>query len=88
MKILGDEIDVIAKFKGTNKPVPIKFSIKEGEQESVKVIKVDKVIFSDEEKLAGIKAYVYRCQSIIDGKILLYELKYYIDKCKWVLYKM
>jgi len=87
MKIIGDEIDVIVKFKRKNKPIPVKFSIQEG-QEPPRVIRVDKVLFSEEEKLAGLRSYVYRCQSVIDGEERLFELKYYIQDCRWVLYKI
>ncbi len=87
MKIVGDEIDVIVKFKKANKPVPLKFSIQEA-GEMPRIIKVEKVLYTSEEKLAGIRSYVYRCQSTIDGEEKLFELKYYIQDCRWVLYKI
>ncbi len=87
MKIIGDEIDVIVKFKRKNKPQPLKFSIGE-EGEAIRVIRVDKILYSEEEKLAGLRSYVYRCQSMIDGEEKLFELKYYIQDCRWVLHKI
>jgi hypothetical protein len=87
MKIVGDEIDVIVKFKRKTKPIPLKFGIHELEG-NPQIIKVDKILYTEEEKLAGIRAYVYRCQSMIDGELKLYELKYYIQDCRWVLYKI
>lgn len=87
MKIVGDGIDVIVKFKGKNKPEPLKFSIV-GEDGMGKIIKVDKVLCVEEDKSAGIRSYVYRCQSTIGDELKLYELKYYIQDCRWVLYKI
>ena len=87
MKIIGEEIDVIVKFKKRAKPIPLKFSIIESDG-TPQIIKVEKIIFTEEEKLAGISAYVYRCQSTIDGEFKPYELKYYIKDCRWVLYKI
>ncbi len=87
MKIIGDGIDAIVKFKGKNKPEPIKFSIADSDGAG-RVIKVDKVICVEEDNSAGIKSYVYRCQSQIEGELKLYELKYYIQDCRWVLYKI
>lgn len=42
----------------------------------------------EETKVAGIKAFVYLCQSEVDGVAKLYELKYLISDCRWELYKM
>lgn len=67
-------------------PIPIKFIISDGDHKQI--IKIDKVICTDEEKLAGNKMYIYRCQSIIEGNEKLYELKYEVDKCKWYLFKI
>lgn len=67
--------------------VLIKFKIKD-ENEKVTVIKVDRVLFSEKEKLAGNIMYLYSCQSIFDNTEKKYELKYDIISCKWMLWKM
>lgn len=87
MKILAEPIDAVVKFKGREKPIPYKFRYSDKE-ETIHEVKVDKILMSEETKLAGIRAYIYLCQSSIDGITKLYELKYLINDCRWELYKM
>lgn len=87
MKILAEPIDAVVKFKGKEKPIPYKFRYSDRE-EIIHEVKVDKILMSEETKLAGIRAYIYLCQSSIDGITKLYELKYLINDCRWELYKM
>lgn len=87
MKILAEPIDAIVIFKGKNKPKPFKFKYRDN-NEVIHEIRIDKILQEEETKIAGIKAFIYRCQSEIDGVIKVYELKYRIDECKWELYKM
>ena len=87
MKILAEPIDAVVRFKGKEKPIPYKFRYADKE-EVVHEVRVDKILMSEETKLAGIRAYIYLCQSNIDGISRLYELKYLISDCRWELYKM
>jgi len=87
MKILAEPIDAIVKFKGKDRPLPYKFRYSD-KQSMTHEIKIDKVILIEETKIAGIRAYVYRCQREIDGTCKIYELKYLISDCRWELYKM
>ncbi|NTW72480.1 MAG: hypothetical protein HGA49_09595 [Eubacteriaceae bacterium] len=86
MKVVSREIEMIAWFKKTDMPVPVKFRIESESKNST--IKIDKVIQAVEEKLAGNRMYVYRCQSIIGDRERIYELKYEIGTCKWFLFKI
>jgi len=52
------------------------------------IINVDRIITRAEEKLAGNRMIVFKCQSVFDSTEKLYELKYEINTCKWFLYKM
>lgn len=87
MKILAMPIEAAAWFKLKEKPQPVKFRYKD-EEGMVHQIKVDQIQFVEEIKIAGIKAYVYRCQSQVGGMEKLYELKYLVNDCRWELYKM
>ncbi|MBU3110085.1 hypothetical protein [Clostridium lacusfryxellense] len=51
-------------------------------------IKVDKVISVEKEKLAGNFMLVFTCQSVIKAAERVYELKYELITCKWILYKL
>ncbi len=86
MKAIAKPIDVIAWFTEDGTPSPIRFRI--NTDESKQVIKVDRVVFMQREKLAGNPMLVFRCQSLIDNIDKVYELKYEINTCKWLLWKM
>ncbi|MDF2884247.1 MAG: hypothetical protein K0R54_4814 [Clostridiaceae bacterium] len=86
MKVVSKEIEMIAYFKSGGKIAPIKFRIEEDNK--WKVIKVDRIISMDLEKLCGNKLLVYTCSAVIEGTERIFEIKYDIEKCKWILYKI
>jgi len=87
MKILAEPIDALVMFRGKAVPQPYKFRYTERDG-SIREIRIDKILETEEVKTAGIRALVYRCQSEISGVAILYELKYLIADCRWELYKM
>lgn len=87
MKILMKPIEMIAWFTEQGAPTPVKYRTTLEDKSKVS-IKVDKIITKDEEKLAGNRMIIFKCQSIINGTEKAYELKYEINTCKWFLYKM
>ena len=87
MKILARPVDAIAVFKESKYPMPYRFRFAETDG-SVEDVIVDRIYSIDERKIAGTRAYVYRCQSIIGGVERIYELKYLIEEAKWQLYKI
>jgi len=87
MKVMARAIKMIAWFAEDGTPNPVRFKIK-NDDESESVIKVDRVISKEFEKLAGNKMILFRCQSVLNDVNKLYELKYEINTCKWMLYKM
>ena len=87
MKILAEPIEAIVKFKTKEKPMPYKFRYADKEQ-LYQEIKIDKILMVEETKMAGIRAFVYRCQSEMNGSMKIYELKYLVSDCRWELYKM
>jgi len=87
MKVLMKPIEMIALFNSKEKPIPLRYRIVD-EDNTYKVIKVDRIIFAKEEKLAGNRMIFYRCKSKINNSERIYELKYEIDTCKWFLYKI
>lgn len=87
MKVVAKPIEMIAWFDNEGIVHPIRFKIQSEDQDN-KVISVGKVLKTDIEKLAGNKMYVFTCMSNIDGCTRLYEIKYDLDRCKWVLFKI
>lgn len=86
MKVYMKPIKMIAWFEENGKLTPIRYQLND-EKENI-AIKVDKIITVGEEKLAGNRMYIYRCQSIVEGTEKVYELKYELSTCKWFLYKI
>lgn len=87
MKVLMKPIETIAWFKKDSFPTPLRFRI-ETEDKSKLVIKIDKILFKEEEKLGGNRMIVYRCEGIIQDLNRIFEIKYDIATCKWYLFKM
>jgi len=87
MKVLMKQIEMIAWFNLGDYPVPLRYRIT-SEDYTNRVVKIDKILFREEEKLAGNRMILYRCESIIDNIQRIFELKYEISTCKWYLYKM
>ncbi len=69
------------------KITPLRLRI-ERDDESLQVIKVDKVITRANEKFAGIRMIVFTCQSLVEDIEKRYELKYELNTCRWILYKI
>lgn len=86
MKVLMQPVEMIARFSLDGTPRPVKYQVT-SEGESV-VIRVDQILFKTEEKLAGNRMLLFRCQSEINGFSKIFELKYELNTCKWFLYKM
>lgn len=86
MKIIAKEIEMIASFKNGERPIPVRFKFFDNEQ--IEVIKVARIISTDEEKPAGKRMFIYRCQSIFGNIEKIYELKFEVEKCRWLLFKI
>jgi hypothetical protein len=87
VKIIAEPIEAAVWFKSKERPLPVKFRYNNSDGQ-ICMVNVDKIICIDETKLAGIRAFVYRCQSEVGGTMMIYELKYLINDCRWELYKM
>ena len=87
MKILALPIEMVSYTDKHGSIKPIRFRM-QVEDEPMQVIKIDKVIVKNTEKFAGNIMIVYRCQSLIDDATKLFEIKYELATCKWILYKI
>lgn len=87
MKVIAKAIEMVAWFTEDGTPNPVRFRVRSEDQSTI-VIKVHKVLFKEMEKLAGNPMIVFRCQSMINNVCKVYELKYEINTCKWILFKM
>ena len=71
--------------KGSIRPVRFRMQV---DNEAMQVIKIDRVLVTETEKLAGNIMLVYKCQSVIDNVERLFEIKYELKSCRWILYKI
>jgi hypothetical protein len=87
MKVLSLPIEMVSYTdkKGSMRPIRFRLQI---DDQSMQVIKIDKVILKEIEKFAGNIMVVYQCQSLIENVIKLFEIKYELSTCKWILFKI
>jgi len=87
MKVLALPIEMVSYTdnKGNIKPIRFRMQV---DEEPMQVIKIDKVIVKETEKLAGNIMHVYKCQSLIQNTIKLFEIKYELSTCRWILFKI
>lgn len=87
MKVVAKPIEVVTwtDMKGNINPIRFRFLEKD---ESYKVIKINKVIHKDLEKLCGNPMIIYRCSAAVNGQQRLFEIKYELNTCKWILFKI
>lgn len=86
MKVIAKPIEMIVWFDKNGTVCPTSFKLIK-EDSSTETIKIDKIIKRAVEKFAGNKMLVFTCQSAINGTERIYEIKYELGTCKWVLFK-
>jgi hypothetical protein len=87
MKVIMRSVDMICCTSKDGVITPIKFRITD-ENKEYKIIRIDKILSRDEEKLAGNRMLVFKVQSVINNCEWLFEMKYEFSTCKWFLYKI
>lgn len=86
MKVVAKRVEMIAYFEEDGKIKPIRFRVRE--DDAYKVIKIKKIITIEMEKLCGNKMWVYTCSAVINNVEKIFEIKYDIEGCYWMLYKI
>ncbi len=87
MKVIMKPIKIIASFTKEGNMLPKRYQLTENESEQI-TINIERILLTTEEKIAGERTITYRCQSVINEIITLYELKYNVPRCKWFLFRM
>lgn len=77
-------VDVLANFNtvGGIKPTYVRL---EDEQHQLHTHKIEDIIYTKDEKYAGIAALVFGCNIIIDNCKTLIKLRYQIESHTWVM---
>jgi hypothetical protein len=86
LKIIAKDIEMIAYFKKNGNMEPLRFRIEEDNK--YKVIKIDRILEQKCERFCGNKMLVFTCISLINGIEKIFEIKYDIENCNWILYKI
>lgn len=86
MKVVSKEIEMIAYFKDDGKINPIKFRLEEDGK--YQVVKIEKIVSIDLQKLCGNKMWVFTCSGVINGEEKIFEIKFDIQQSKWILWKI
>ncbi|MDU1311988.1 MAG: hypothetical protein E6923_12860 [Clostridium sp.] len=85
MKVVSKSIDVIEFFEKDGGVKPLRFRISEDEEE--KVIKINRVVNREIEKLAGNVMEKFVCIASVNGVERIFEIKYELLTKKWILFK-
>lgn len=87
MKVVAKPVELVAWFENEGNINPVRFRM-EDENNKYKIIKINKVLYKEKEKIAGNHMIVFRCSAIINGISKIFELKYEMNTCKWILFKI
>lgn len=86
MKVVSKPIQVIVWFDKNGDINPVRFKVENDEDEG-RVVKIDRVLKREKEKLAGRVMEKFLCTSCIDGIEKMFEIKYEALSYKWTLFK-
>ena len=87
MKVLALPIEMLSYTDNKGDINPIRFRL-QLDKEPMQVIKIDKVVVKGVKNFAGNNTILYTCQSLIDDATELFEIRYEIATCKWILYEI
>jgi len=87
MNILFKPVEVIVSCtkKDIRRPLYLRIALND---ENLKTINVDKVLTKGNEKIKNNNGISYRCNSLIEGSVLFYELKFELSSSRWKLWRM
>jgi len=87
MKLLMKNVDMICVSTRDGRISPLKFRLPDDNGGNT-VVKIDRILKRDEQKIAGNRMFVYTVQSIIRNLETVYEMKYEVATCKWYISKL
>ena len=87
MKVLSKPIEMISHTKEDGKIYPLKFKLENQLGES-NIYVVQKLYTSNITKIAGNKMYIFTCEIIVNDEKKMCEIRYELDSCKWLLFKI
>lgn len=87
MKILCKPIEMISWTESNGTIHPIRFQVEniDNQKMTYKIIRIYKTA---KEKLAGNIMYKYTCEILLNDTSKICEIRYELDTCKWILFKI
>ncbi|MCK8061177.1 MULTISPECIES: hypothetical protein [unclassified Fusibacter] len=85
MKLVARPIDAISWSNKNGDIRPLRFKFED--EDFSEIVRVDRIVKIEKTQRAGENAFVFTCESAIAGIRRLYELRYTLSNCTWVLYK-
>lgn len=87
MKTIAKPIEMISWTEEGGQIHPIKFKITAADGEK-NVYRVLQIYTTDLERIAGNRVYRFTCEIAINKLSKLCEIRYELDSCKWMLFKI
>jgi hypothetical protein len=87
MKVIRQPVDMIAWFNVEGVIMPLKFRL-ETEHHTLETVKIHKILYHTEEKVAGNLIRTYACTIQQNNLEKPCEIKYELGTCKWILFKI
>jgi hypothetical protein len=87
MKIIAKPVEMIAHTDEKGEIRPYRFRVQLHEDPK-QVIYLDKAILKQVEKLAGNPIVLYKCQRMDGDGLRCFDLKYELNTCRWILFKL
>ncbi len=87
MPIVNKPVEVIIKVdvEGNIQPIKMRYEDENGELQVVKFVNATEIAVPLYDKKTYKK---FSCSCIVNGIKRTYELKYFIETCKWIIYKI
>ena len=86
MKVVLKNIEMVSWFDTDGTPHPVKFRMNEDGERVV--VNIKRVIKANKERTMGFNIWCFTCQSIISNSEKIFEIRYELETCRWILYKV
>jgi len=87
MKVVVMPIEVVTWHDREGIATPVRFRVTTKDDKE-QVVKILRIVSRDMERLAGNTMHIYNCLSEINGVERELQIKYEVDTCKWMLFKI
>ncbi|NDL67384.1 hypothetical protein [Anaerotalea alkaliphila] len=87
MKTLAKPIQMISWTESDGRIHPLRFKVEE-EGGACRVFRILGLHSTEPDRVAGNKVLKFVCGIVVDGTEKVCELRYDLDSCRWILFKL